>query len=174
MRSASASSRFFSAAASASALALADAVDLLFHPRDQVLEARRLLGERLGPRLLVGEGGNRPGVILLSFFNQKLHAGAFFGEDGGVGTKPVALPFHLGAERQELAEIGGELVGGLPEIGDHGAEEDRAPNRGQRVLGANEDRRRRPVADPLQRRQHLDQHLAPLEERASGAPLRSG
>ena len=35
----------------------------------------------------------------------------------GIGAEPVALAFHLGAERLELAEIDGELVGGLAEVG---------------------------------------------------------
>ena len=63
-------------------------------------------------------------------------------------------------QRNQLAEVGGELVGGVAEIRNHRAEEDGAADRGKRVFRPDQDRRRRPAADPLQRGQHLGEHVA--------------
>ena len=137
--SASASSRFFAAAASASALALADAaisfsIRAMRSLRLVACSARAAARRSSSASAADGTGAvvlalPRPGVAIRV---------ALLGKSGGVGAEPVAFALHLGAERIELVEIGGELVGGLAEIGHHGAEEDRAAHRG----------RARPPAEP--------------------------
>jgi hypothetical protein len=86
------------------------------------------------------------------------------------GAQPVALGHDLRPERFQLPEVRREQVGRLPQVGHHGPEKDGAPHRRQRVLGPHEHRRRRPVADPLQRGQHLGQDRPPLDAAMPSAP----
>ena len=66
------------------------------------------------------------------------------------------------------------LSAALTKIGHHGAEENRAPHRGERILGPDQDRRRRPPANSLQRRQHFRQDIALLDERGVDRLLVAG
>ena len=89
------------------------------------------------------------------------------GHRGASGYRPehtrsaYELAFHLGAEGLELAEVDGELVSGLAEVGHHGAEQDRAPDRGEGVLGPHQQGGRRTEAHALESAQNLGEDAAP-------------
>ena len=73
---------------------------------------------------------------------------------------------------QQVGEIGGQRLGLHAHVRQHGAEHDGGAHRLQRVLGPDHQRRRRMVADALQRRQHLGDGGAAAVERFADARAR--
>ena len=83
--------------------------------------------------------------------------------------QPVALGGDLLAHAEEFAEIAGQRLDLLAHFRQHGAEQHGGAHRLQCVLGAGDQRRRRPMADALQGGEHLADHGAAAVERFADA-----
>ena len=116
----------------------------------------------------------RARLLIAFFLKQELNPRALLGERRGIGPQAVHLSRLLFFQGNQFAKIGGHLVGGVPQVGNHGAEQHGAADRGERVFWSHHHRRRRPVAHPLKRGEHLGEHVPALEERGMQGRLVGG
>ncbi len=140
-------------------------VDVRLELGDEILEAvdlMRQVGGALALRVQRLLGGR---LFALPFVDQHVHAQLLAAEQGKIAREPLALAVDVLADAQQVGEVAGDGVGLRPHLRHHRAERDRGAHGFQRVLGLDQQRRRRPAADPLQGGEDFHDGGLPLRER---------
>ena len=125
-------------------------IETLLQFCDQIFEIVDLLCEVGGARALGFERLLALGLLLLTLFDQRGHACTLIAERGHLALQAIAFGGDLLADVGELIEVVGERLDLVTHFGQNRAQHHGGAHRLQRVLGARNQRRRRPVADALE------------------------
>ena len=104
-------------------------------------------------------------LLFLALSDQGQKPLAAFRQCSEVAIEVLALLGDVLADRDEFPEFADQSLGLMPHFRQHRTQHDGRAHRLQRIFRAHHQRRRGEAADPLQRRQHFGNHLAPTVER---------
>src|SRR5262245_3518122 len=137
-------------------------VETPFELDDQLIEVFRLTRQLRGALAFTAERLFRLRQAFLTLVDEQGQTLALVRQHEQIPGKTVALGGNLLAQAYELGEVGRQHLGLLSHLRQDCAQQHRGAHRLERVFGRDQEAGRRLPADPLQCRQHLRDHAAPL------------
>ena len=132
---------------------------------DEVLEVVDLPA-KLGRALAFGiERRSGLGLALLALRDQRSHAQPLLRQRRKIPVELFAFRGDFAAHTHQVGQIRREGFDLVAHVGQHCAKQHRGTHGFERILGADQNRGRRPAPHPLQRRQHFGDDRAPAVER---------